>query len=279
MDSSPRDNDDIHSETKEPAAASPPSTTENYLSTHLIVPYIVNPHGVIKRPEHLIARWSCIFSYLGPSPFDLLRLRWLCRLFRDSLRPPGWTTFPHPSYSTLNKLVDQINDVAKKDPSKAPSVVFVAVGVHTTPQIITVRCSLMFVGESREGTVVRGNFEIKGDKKKDVVRLETMTVTNLKGMGVNAFGGAMVHMKELTVDGYDNCGVCVYDTHGVLIDCIVKNCTGCCGILSQADGVIHIYGEMTKVTMANRRNYDLRDDRPKILGEIILHAPLTEESI
>jgi hypothetical protein len=273
-DSSAHDNDDIHCETKEPAAASPPSTTENYLSTHLIVPYIVNLHGVIKRPAHLIARWSCIFSYLGLSPFDLLRLRWLCRLFRDSLRPPGWTTFPHPSYSTLNKLVDQINDVAKKDPSKAPSVVFVAVGVHTTSQKITVRCSLMFVGESREGTVVRGNFEIKGDKEKDVVRLETMTVTNLKGMGVNAFGGAMVHMKELTVDGYDNCGVCVYDTHGVLVDCIVKNCTGCCGILSQEDGVIHMYGEKTKVT--GHKGRALEHD---VNSKLILHAPLTEESI
>jgi hypothetical protein len=58
-------------ETKQPPP--PPSTeahtmttttSNTYLSTHLIVPYFINSNGEIKRPEHLIAWWSRIFSFL-----------------------------------------------------------------------------------------------------------------------------------------------------------------------------------------------------------------------
>ena len=55
------------------------------LARRLLPPYFVNPQGVIKRPEHLIAFWGRIFSILGPSPFENLRLRWICRMFRDAL--------------------------------------------------------------------------------------------------------------------------------------------------------------------------------------------------
>lgn len=69
-----------------------------------------------------------IFPYLGPGQFDRLRLRRFCRLFRDALPPPPlWTTFPHPKYSTLDKLVKRINEVAKEHPSKAPKVVFISI--------------------------------------------------------------------------------------------------------------------------------------------------------
>ena len=89
------------------------TTTSNmYLSTHLIVPYFINAQGEIKRPEHLIAWWSRIFSFLCvPDDEDRIELRSLCRLFRDALKSLSlWTSFPHPNYPTLNDLMNKLNE-------------------------------------------------------------------------------------------------------------------------------------------------------------------------
>ena len=115
-------------ETKQPppppsTQATPTTTTtsNNYLSTHLIVPYFITPNGTIKRPEHLIAWWSRIFSFYVPDYKDHIKLRFLCRLFRDALKPPLlYTTFPHPNYPTLNLLMGTLNTAYEKDPNKAP---------------------------------------------------------------------------------------------------------------------------------------------------------------
>jgi hypothetical protein len=127
-------------ETKQPPP--PPSTettttltttSDAYLSTHLIVPYFITAGGEIKRPEHLIAWWSRIFSFLYvPDEKDHIPLRSLCRLFRDSLKPlPLWTSFPHPKYPTLKDLIDKLNNVYQKDPTKAPKIVFVMKGIFS----------------------------------------------------------------------------------------------------------------------------------------------------
>ena len=101
--------------------------TLNYLGCNrLIIPYFINSKGEIKRPEHLIAWWFRIFSFLGPSPLCSLRLRWLCRLFRDSLPVPEVWRFPHPRYSTLDMLVNRINCVhsSTNRKSQAPKSAF-----------------------------------------------------------------------------------------------------------------------------------------------------------
>jgi len=93
--------------------------TYMYLSTRLFVPYLITASGEIKPPpEHIIAWWINIFSYIVPDDKDR-KLRFLCRLFRDALKPPPlmWTSFPHPKYPKLNNLM---NRVYKADPSKAP---------------------------------------------------------------------------------------------------------------------------------------------------------------
>ena len=119
-------------ETKQPSP--PPSTETNaplattsnmHLSTHLIVPYFINAQGEIKRPEHLIAWWSrIIFSFYVPDDKDRIELRFLCRLFRDALKPPPlYAIFPHRNYSALNSLMDKLNRVYQEDPKKAPTVV------------------------------------------------------------------------------------------------------------------------------------------------------------
>lgn len=52
--------------------------------SQLIIPYHVDATGNISRPEHLIAWWVRIFSFLGNDDLNY-QLRYLCRLFRDSL--------------------------------------------------------------------------------------------------------------------------------------------------------------------------------------------------
>ena len=54
--------------------------------SQLIIPYHVSSEttGNISRPEHLIAWWVRIFSFLGNDDLNY-QLRYLCRLFRDSL--------------------------------------------------------------------------------------------------------------------------------------------------------------------------------------------------
>ena len=107
-------------ETKQPppppstgTTTAPTTTSDMYLSTHLIVPYFITASGEIKRPEHLIAWWSRIFSFLCvPDEKDRIPLRSLCRLFRDSLKPlPLWTSFPHPNFSSLNGLMNKLNEM------------------------------------------------------------------------------------------------------------------------------------------------------------------------
>ena len=253
--------------------------------------YLVQPnlHGKPQRLPSLKVLWIRIFSYSGPTEKETAPLRRSCKLFSKALKPlPYWTSFPHPKYPTLNQLVDRINEVAKKDPSRAPSVVFISNGVHVIEdtygnggqgwRYVKVRCALAFVGESREGTVVRGGFKIYGDKKNHV-RLETMTVTNSYGHGVDGYGGASFEGKDLSIHGCKGNGVSACRTQGTLTDCTVTNCGGD-GIYCDHDGVIHIHGKKTKVTgNCTMGNGYYGVHAWACDAKIFLHAPLTKEMI
>jgi hypothetical protein len=73
-----------------------------------------------------------LFFFICIRPCDdkeRIELRFLCRLFRDELKPPPlYTTFPHPNYSTLYELMERLNHVYQDDPTKAPKIVFVMEG-------------------------------------------------------------------------------------------------------------------------------------------------------
>ena len=169
--------------------------------------YLVQPnlHGKRQRLPSLKVLWIRIFSYSGPTEKETVSFRRSCKLFSKALKAPCWTTFPHPKYSSLDKLVSRIMEVGKESSSNAPSVVFIANGVHSVesgkvvigkgPYIPQSCCSMTFIGESREGTVVMGGFEIKG-RYNDHVRLDTMTVTNPTGTGVSGTGGAKFHREH-----------------------------------------------------------------------------------
>ena len=236
---------------------------------------------------HRLTWWKCyIFPFLNPDGHDRFLLRRYCRLFRDALLAPVWTTFPHPNYPTLDKLIRRINEVSTglsgyprrpngKDPSKAPSLVFVLNGLHRVTLGLTIQCSVMIVGESRKGTVVADcNITINGQhectlggsvgwdagmqlvqtlKKSAIyirkchVGLKTLTLRNSDGNGLSARFGGSFHAKEVSFIGCQYHGVVANNIQGTLTDCSVTNC-GKSGIVSEGkNGVINIYGEQTNV--------------------------------
>ena len=258
-------------------------STDTYFARHFIIPYFINSQGQIRRPEHLIARWFRIFSFLGPSLRDRRELGFLCRLFRDSLHMPTWTTFPHPEFSTLNKLLNRISLVAVKHPGRAPRVVFIANGVHRVEETgmtyATISCSLALIGESREETIVEGGFII--EVKDGCAGIENLTLLNSTGDGlwVNS-AQRRFYATNVLIDGCSGNGVCVGIAQGgTLTDCCVTNC-GKNGIFFFGNGVLDVYGEKTEVTGNGRRirGYGLATGYSSS-SKIILHAPLTKESI
>ena len=285
--------------------------TLNYLGCNrLIIPYLINSKGEIKRPEHLIAWWIRIFSFLGPSPLCSLRLRWLCRLFRDSLPVPEVWRFPHPRYSTLDMLVNRIStrkaqyeqravgELASSASSSSSStsstssaLVFIMNGKHRVMTVtgsgkkrlayLYVRCSMELVGESREGTIIVGGFRIEG-KKNDNVRIESMTLQNTKGNnGLYAANGAKFHVKDVSIDRCRYDGVVTHGTYGRLTNCTVTNCGGN-GVVAYDDGLVEIYGELTQVTKNCSKGqvhyYGLKGSDSSN-NRIVVHAPLTKESV
>ena len=143
--------DETKDETKQPpsteTASTPTATSDAYLSTHLIVPYFITASGEIKRPEHLIAWWSRIFSFYVPDDKDHIELRSLCRLFRDALKPPPlYTIFPHSNYPTLDGLVDSLNNVYQTNPNKAPKIMFVMKGTfHGNNSSVNINYPLIII--------------------------------------------------------------------------------------------------------------------------------------
>ena len=80
--------------------------------------------GMIKRRGHLQKHWLMIYAFLGLSYAERLEVRCLCRLFHEvekiltlnkhrykMLKPmPTYTWFPHRKYSSLNELMDKLNE-------------------------------------------------------------------------------------------------------------------------------------------------------------------------
>ena len=159
-------------ETKQPSNETKTTSTttgpDTYLSSHLLVPYFTTPEGQTKRPEHLIAWWSRIFSFLLPDERDRLHLRFLCRLFRDALKPPPiWTTFPHskqdPSWSSsLATLMKHLNALSKIKMNTVPTVLFVEEGVHKSKeQRVCIEYPIKMIGAGPDKTILQGTKSLR----------------------------------------------------------------------------------------------------------------------
>ena len=94
--------------------------------------YLVQPnlHGERQRLPSLQALWIRIFSYSGPTEKKTASLRCLCKLFSKALKPPCWTSFPHPNYSSLGALFNQFNVLSSNGSMNIPKMVLIENGVH-----------------------------------------------------------------------------------------------------------------------------------------------------
>jgi len=301
-------------ETKQPTPAPPSAeprttlttTSNTYLSTHLIVPYFITTNGEIKRPEHLIAWWSRIFSFLfGPDrPDDLsihvhhLHLRFLCRLFRDALKPPPslYTIFPRPNYPTLNSLMDTLNSVYQKDPNQAPKIVFIKKGTFHIPvakddcgddqMFITVGYPIMILGAGQDKTIIHGGFNIKGTPKEgNRVVVQGMTMKGASGCGMYNVGGLSFLCQRMTFIECGQCGVFLADAKGKLINCVATQCRWS-GIYCSRNALIELEGSQTKVDGNNKSGgwHGLCAASPttetlSTSSRIHLLFPLTKESV
>jgi hypothetical protein len=272
----------------------PPPLPSAYLSTHLLVPYFVTSHGEIKRPEHLIAWWSRIFSFVVPDEKDHIQLRSLCRLFRDALKPPPvYTWFPHSNYPTLNGLMDTLNRVFEEDPKKAPKLVFVTEGtfhVHrrsSTAEVI-LQYSIKIIGVGQNKTFLSGyRFVILGTEEEQmkIVRMQDITMMGSRHSGLVASNGLSFSCERMT---FTQCeyGVVASNTKGRLINCVITQCEYS-GIFCGQNALIELEGSQTKVdgNVTSERSYDygLRTKKSTInassSGIIHLLYPLSKESV
>ena len=265
-------------------------TTTPYLSTHLIVPYFITPNGTIKRPEHLIAWWSRIFSFYIPDEKDRIELRSLCRLFRDALKPPPlYTTFPHPNYPTLNVLMDTLNDVYNEDRHKAPIIVFVMEGTFYIPvtkdkwsshNSVTIGYPIMIIGAGQDKTIIHGGFLIQGLKEKEKeMTMQDMTIKGSSQAGLGNNNGLSFSCTRMTFTECCHYGLWVYNTKGRLINCVVTQCRGS-GIYCSANALIELEGNLTKVERNCTGGVDGYGLITSSLSSIIhLLFPLTKESV
>jgi hypothetical protein len=282
-----------------PSSQAPPNTITTcsctYLSTHLIVPYFITPNGTTKRPEHLIAWWSRIFSFYVPDYKKTIKLRSLCRLFRDALKPPPrWTTFPHPNYSTLNNLMDALNRVFEEDPTKPPKIVFVLEGTFHIPvtknqygqdqNYVTIGYPIMIIGAGQDKTIVHGGLKIQGGTNEEEKRVEMqgMTMKGSKWHGLCAINGLSFLCTRMT---YTQCGsggggVEVWNTKGRLLNCVITQCYDS-GIYCYDNALVELGGSETKVEGNVTRGYGYyyglhtSDESSRIH----LLFPLTKESV
>ena len=263
------------------------TTSDMYLSTHLIVPYFINAQGEIKRPEHLIAWWSRIFSFLicVPDDKDRIELRFLCRLFRDALKPPPlYTIFPHPNYSTLNNLMDTLNIVYRKNPNKVPKIVFVMKGTFDIEDRVTIRWPMKLIGAGQDKTIFSGQtfqgFFIGGrEKEGERVVLKDATISGSIKNGLVGENGLFILCDRLTFTQCRRAGFYAYKTQGRLINCVITQC-GESGILCQGNALIELEGDQTKVDGNGIRGWGYFGLNACSLSSIIhLLYPLTKESV
>ena len=90
-----------------------------------------------------------IFAYLGSTAKDTVSLRSYCKLFSKALKPlPCWTSFPHPKYSTLNKLFGRFDEVSGSGSTNVPKVLLIdngviAVGVFVSKTVFSICVNCM----------------------------------------------------------------------------------------------------------------------------------------
>jgi hypothetical protein len=217
-------------------------------------------------------------------------------VFKASLKAPPkgiFTEFPHPNFTSLWSLMEQLNHVYEEDSRRAPTIFFINEGVHAcvngnddeadNDNDLPVTYPMQIIGAGRDKTFIQGGgFDIRGEKEegKNVV-LKNMTISGTKYNGVFAFNGLSFLCDSLTITQCGYHGVCLQrNTKGRLINCVVTQCRRS-GIWCGEIALIELEGDQTKVdgtvTSGGYNNYGLTTFHTS--SRIHLLFPLTKESI
>ena len=170
-----------------PLAASPPAQRRrlDYLSNQLIVE--CHP-GDGQEPLHLMRWWKRIFSLLGPTHTERIKLRLLCNMFNASL-PPAlgvkeykgqvYTMFPHRNHTSLNSLMTRCDELYLEDPTKAPTIIFIQEGnFEVYESYLRINYAMKIIGAGRDKTIIHGGgFRITGTKEEG----KRVTLSNMLG--------------------------------------------------------------------------------------------------
>jgi hypothetical protein len=237
-----------------------PTTSEvevfECFSKKLIKTYFITATGQIKRPEHHIYWWRCIFSYLNVSDYDRLRLRLLCRLFRDSLHPPPsgtYTVFPHPLHTSLHSLIESLRDINRNCKFCMPKFLFLEKGTHDEKKkLIDLDFSIDIVGSGRENTVLLGGIRISTLETATNINIsvKNLTISGAKSNGLHISNRESNTSHDIILDNVliekcSNNGVCLQSDHltnsssihGKFNDIEVREC-GLSGIFVEGKNVL-----------------------------------------
>ena len=266
--STPTMSTSFNCETKQSTPLSTSTNTNNVVVvfTHLLG--LVN-HGFS------LTWFKSIFSYLGPTAIDTMKLRSYCKLFSKALKPlPCWTSFPHPKYSTLNRLFDRFNELSSrgsinipfdlrswdrfnklkqrrynlnKVSTNVPTLLFIENGVHTVESgVVNINIPISIVGESREHCIVIGGMLMKGKKEEDIY-VNDLTLRESPSKGICGYFGASIHLDNVSVENSGLHGVALYGTErNSMKNCQVSYSKGS-GLLMRDGGVITIEGNDTAI--------------------------------
>ena len=274
-----------------PLAASPPAQRRrlDYLSNQLIVE--CHP-GDGQEPLHLMRWWKRIFSLLGPTHTERIKLRLLCNMFNASL-PPAlgvkeykgqvYTMFPHPNHPSLNSLMTRCDELHREDPTKAPTIIFIQEGnFEVNESYLRINYAMKIIGAGRDKTIIHGGgFRITGTKEegKEVV-VQGMTMKGSSQSGLLNDNGLSFLCKDMTFTQCGWHGVYAQNTKGRLINCVITQCGGS-GISCSENALIELEGDQTKVdgnvTSGRSDMYGL--DTFDTSSIIHLLFPLTKESV
>ena len=183
------------------------TNTEDIGLQRLTVPYFMNKQGELKTPWHLVTYWRKIFSFVGPNSAQILFLRWMCRLFRDSLlNVPSFSYYPNNIDTNLRKCLTRLSSEYIHRRTKEPDVLFIGPGTHVVPlesnsNRLTIGFPVVLCGESAKTTTIRCGFRIRGSKLKSkaYVTFQGLTLSNSTHDGVFACNGLPTNLSECIV--------------------------------------------------------------------------------
>jgi len=257
-------------------------------------------HGITRRKSFTGGTknlWLRIYSYLQPSYFTRVSMKWCCRLFNDvekmitynpkcsPLEPiPLYTLFPHPNYASLRGLTTCLSALSKKRKDDVPSLLLIADGIHDEQgEVVVIDFPLTIIGESKEGCTIIGGLHMAG-KKEDDVNVKHLTISQSKGYGVFGYvygsEGMSFHLFHVHIEKSEGSGVYVFKTkRNTMSNCQVSHSKR-----SGAEvkgGLITMKGSGTSihnnVTGGSSGHYGLYTSSSS--SSIHLVSPLTKESV